>query len=1744
MLKRASWGLACLGLACLAVPALAAGPYTVNVAVVDGDGALLPNVAVTVEDATTDVAQPQGRSVWGFKTSDEMLTLHLLDPSLGSAKANVTMPAQAGTVFVAIHMSAGDASAKIVSEDEWPGAGGTWGPGGAVTSAAGTVLIELTAATPGAPDSPAMPLQGGDTCGAATVIASVPTSVSGTTSGYVNDYDEACPYTTSTAPDVVYVYTPAGDELVDVTLCVGTTNYDTKLYVYEDECVSPYYACNDDACSAPLYASYVSEITDLTLLAGHDYYIVVDGYGSSSGNYTLDISGGPPPTGACCVDQVCVATNLQVECDALGGMWFEGETCPEFQCPSLLLDCPAGTTLFAQPLHFPDDGWTLGVSDQGFPYKRYENFSGVSGEICDVHWWGGEMDGSLVNCTHTNVFEISFWDNVGGQPGTMVCGPYQVSPSRVSTGLYYHTSYQILAYEYSTVVPCCALTDGFVSIYGLGDGLCRAWWLSGFNGDSYHCAETVPGSGAYVCGDPDNNFDFSVCLTGEYVETYGACCDDETGICNDGIEMSQCLAPLRFAANTLCADLDPPCGLIPGACCEPDGACFVALEDDCVDPNTYMGDWTDCDPNPCPQPSPCDDAIYDAGRPDGTNGFASDRRTAAGDLEGWVVDDVVFTTPVVITDLHWWAVTDDSYIFANTDDFIILEDAGGAPGAVIMEEWDVPNYRTATGNVWFSRPEYIYSIDGLNIPLAPGTYWIGMRPVNQGVLGQNFWLTAPNDGTGQAYFKSVYFGYPDWTPGVWGDFSAMAFCVTGTLGEAFGACCDDTTGICVDNVPVAECPPPLRFAMDTLCADLDPPCGMINGACCYPDGSCVVTEADDCVDPNVYMGDGTVCDPNPCPSPGDDCNNTASISVPGSDANTTCGRGDVYRDTCLGLYDGGEDMMYEFVLSAETCINAYLSADTDYLGLAIDDSCPLDPTTCLGSNTCGYNVFETSIEALTLQAGTYYIQVDTWEPPDCITNFDLTITLCPTGGACCLDDGSCVDVGDEAECDGLGGAYQGEGTACAPAGNIVCPQPNDDCEDAIGPLGIPSSTFGTTTGMTDDHVDPPCGFSSAMHSNAWYTVTGTGNTMTASVCNAFTGIDTKMSVYCLGCTELLCVGGNDDECDPHYWGASTVEFCSQAGVEYLVSVGMYSTTTQGDFQLDISDDGTPCTPTVICIPPEGACCDAAPGPGCTDGLIEEDCDAAGGTWAGADTTCDDPDCNDNGQNDFCDFAQGISEDCNNNGIPDECDIADGTSEDCQPDGIPDECQLANGGRAVLWDNGPFMTDPGIGCNGDDVSILCTAIGGSVWGYGAQLYYGYRIADDFTFDSACTIDSIRVYAYQTGAPGAGSTLTAVNMQIWDASPMAGGSVIWGDTSTNIMTATDTSGIWRASDTTPANCDRNVKYADVNIGGLALNPGTYWIDYQFDGTLSSGPWAPPVTLPCTAGTGNALQYTTAWAPVTDTGSGWPEDFPFIIEGNCGPLENDCNGNGIPDECDEPVCGNNCIEGGAGQYPDDEEDCDGDLDDACPGECYPPGSQNECMCPFCGDGVLGDDEECDDGNNDPCDGCDAECRIEECGNDRVDCGEECDDGNTTPCDGCDELCRIEACGNGRVECDEECDDGNNVDGDGCSAQCIIEFCGDGIVQVGLGEQCDDGNNEDEDGCNAQCQVEYCGDGVLQEGLGEECDDGNIEPGDGCDENCLDEAPEAIPTVSTWGLLILALLLLVAGKVYFGRRRARASA
>ncbi len=127
---------------------------------------------------------------------------------------------------------------------------------------------------------PSTERQGGDTIADAVVVPLPAVHHLGTTAGFVDDYDEACPYTGSTSPDVVYAFTPAADVYLEIDL-LGST-YDTKVYVY-DEALN-LVACNDD-----YYPDYVSRLENVLFVGAMRSFIVVDGYGGLFGDYVLTL---------------------------------------------------------------------------------------------------------------------------------------------------------------------------------------------------------------------------------------------------------------------------------------------------------------------------------------------------------------------------------------------------------------------------------------------------------------------------------------------------------------------------------------------------------------------------------------------------------------------------------------------------------------------------------------------------------------------------------------------------------------------------------------------------------------------------------------------------------------------------------------------------------------------------------------------------------------------------------------------------------------------------------------------------------------------------------------------------------------------------------------------------------------------------------------------------------------------------------------------------------------------------------------------------------------------------------------------------------------------------------------------------------------------------------------------------------------------------------------------------------------
>jgi len=196
-------------------------------------------------------------------------------------------------------------------------------------------------------------------------------------------------------------------------------------------------------------------------------------------------------------------------------------------------------------------------------------------------------------------------------------------------------------------------------------------------------------------------------------------------------------------------------------------------------------------------------------------------------------------------------------------------------------------------------------------------------------------------------------------------------------------------------------------------------------------------------------------------------------------------------------------------------------------------------------------------------------------------------------------------------------------------------------------------------------------------------------------------------------------------------------------------------------------------------------------------------------------------------------------------------------------------------------------------------------------------------------------------------------------------------------------------------------------------------------------------------------------------------------------------------------------------SGNIYKEECDCGKDNNDHTPGTC-----RTNCKLPYCGDGVQDPCEACDQGkrNGNSPNSCRPNCVLPFCGDGIVDSfyGETCDDGNNRPGDGCDANCQSE-CGNGVRDANEECDDGpynSDSKANECRTNCKLFMCGDGVID--FGEECDFGSansNTAPNGCRTSCKLPVCGDRVTDTAYGETCDDGNSVNGDGCDSNCQSE-------------------------------------
>lgn len=294
---------------------------------------------------------------------------------------------------------------------------------------------------------------------------------------------------------------------------------------------------------------------------------------------------------------------------------------------------------------------------------------------------------------------------------------------------------------------------------------------------------------------------------------------------------------------------------------------------------------------------------------------------------------------------------------------------------------------------------------------------------------------------------------------------------------------------------------------------------------------------------------------------------TIPAGLPMSFANqTTCGMGADYADTCLGSYDGGEDMIFRFEVTEASVVKFTLDPKgTTYTGMALSATCPLGTSCLLTRTSTGGTAFGTPCTQLA--AGTYYLMVDDWPTPNCIPSFDLTVEAC----ACTPGQTQCLDASTLQTCDANGQWVDSTCTnGCQVIGGVAqCVNPGDTCQQA---LPMPPFVGGLASLQLDN--------TAMTNTYASYTSCTTGRTG-SDVWTSFTIIEPAHVVIETSAPGTVTdtvlglldgCGGQQLACDDDIGGGSTlsrIETDLAPGTYFLVSEP-YTTSTTGTWTLNVT----------------------------------------------------------------------------------------------------------------------------------------------------------------------------------------------------------------------------------------------------------------------------------------------------------------------------------------------------------------------------------------------------------------------------------------------------------------------------------------------------------------------------------------------------------------------------------------------
>ena len=161
----------------------------------------------------------------------------------------------------------------------------------------------------------------------------------------------------------------------------------------------------------------------------------------------------------------------------------------------------------------------------------------------------------------------------------------------------------------------------------------------------------------------------------------------------------------------------------------------------------------------------------------------------------------------------------------------------------------------------------------------------------------------------------------------------------------------------------------------------------------------------------------------------------------------------------------------------------------------------------------------------------------------------------------------------------------------------------------------------------------------------------------------------------------------------------------------------------------------------------------------------------------------------------------------------------------------------------------FYTD--IGQGGAEASCKANHVVYNGWDMTRSNYAW--IADAFTVPTGAVwkFDTVIVYGYQYGSTPT-SSFTSCNLQIYNDTPGAGGAVIWGDTTTNLLVSTGFTGIYKVdtfvADSGLLSTKRPIMYLKLYLAPHPnLSAGHYWLSWSATGSLPGACVAPDKVLP---------------------------------------------------------------------------------------------------------------------------------------------------------------------------------------------------------------------------------------------------------------------------------------------------------